>query len=443
MSRDAQIMIIKKEDKYRAVLPTEIISPIARPAIAPPDPEVKENDWIRWGSRDDFPTKARKKIGKVSIAGRTIRNVAAKMQGNGIVYYKSDDVRAGKIIRHYDPDIEDFLRNSRINTEWFPAQIADYCYYINTFGSYILSNDKSKIAQIVHRPAELCRVKYNDSITEKTHVVFSPYFPDSGPSTPNQRVDIPIMPMTSWGSRYAMDRNKSAKEFSYHTYYPTPGSWYYGVPWWDALFQEDGWLTVSANVPRIILSMHNNQVSLKYLIYIPESYFAARYENWQTMDDEEARNIIDAKIEEINQHLTGTDNVSKSIAQTFKEDPVTHAAYGKIVIEAIDDKLKRDSWVPDAHMSDAQIVQGFGEHPSQIGLQPEGGKMGAGSGSDQRESFNTSITLNTPDQMILLEPLNFISWFNGWGVEFYVDHTYHTTTNNQESGLVPGEGSKM
>ena len=67
---------------------------------------------------------------------------------------------------------------------------------------------------------------------------------------------------------------------------------------------------------------------------------------------------------------------------------------------------------------------------------------GAGSGSDQREGFNTEITINTLEQETELELLNFVAQFNArtnpeWDVTFFIDHTHHTTTNNQESGLAP------
>ena len=109
----------------------------------------------------------------------------------------------------------------------------------------------------------------------------------------------------------------------------------------------------------------------------------------------------------------------------------------------MDDKIKSNAWVPSSEKADAQIVQGLGLHPSQVGLATEGGKMGSGSGSDQRESYNTGITLNTIEQEIVLEPLNWIAAFNAqtdpknWDITFFIDHTIHTTTNVQESGLVP------
>ena len=121
---------------------------------------------------------------------------------------------------------------------------------------------------------------------------------------------------------------------------------------------------------------------------------------------------------------------------------MTGEALGKIEIIALDDKIKRDAWVPTSETADAQIVQGLGLHPSQVGLAPQGGKMGAGSGSDQRETYNLGISLNNIEQQIILEPLNWIAKYNAqsnpdWDITFFIDHTYHTTSNIRESGLDP------
>jgi hypothetical protein len=133
-----------------------------------------------------------------------------------------------------------------------------------------------------------------------------------------------------------------------------------------------------------------------------------------------------------------------SVATVFKQNEISGAPIGKIEIISIDDKLKKDAWVPTSEIADAQIVQGFGVHPSQVGLAPQGGKMGAGSGSDQRETYNLGISLNNIEQQQILEPLNWLARYNArynadWDVTFFIDHTHHTTTNDQESGLKPSE----
>ena len=164
------------------------------------------------------------------------------------------------------------------------------------------------------------------------------------------------------------------------------------------------------------------------------------------MTDEQRGKKIDEFVDEINNKLSGTDNAYVSLSSIFQSDPV-QGEMGRVEIVAIDDKIKKDSWVPGSEKSDAQVVQGLGGHPSMVGLAPEGGKMGAGSGSDKREVYNTEITINTFDQEINLEPLQFIARFNAltdpaWDVTFYIDHTFHTTVNEQEDGLEAKPASK-
>ena len=221
---------------------------------------------------------------------------------------------------------------------------------------------------------------------------------------------------------------------------------YYARPFFLGLFREHGWMDASIAVPEVVNAMMRNQVRLKYQILIPESYFTIRYrDTWHTYTDEQRNEVIDELINKINDTLAGTTNAFQSITTIFGEDANGNPA-GKIEIIAIDDKVKKDSWVPSSQAADAQIVQGMGLHPSQVGLANEGGKMGAGSGSDQRESFNTEINLNTIHQEIVLEPLNLVARFNSlvdpdWDITFMMDHTFHTTTNNQESGMEPSDTS--
>lgn len=83
---------------------------------------------------------------------------------------------------------------------------------------------------------------------------------------------------------------------------------------------------------------------------------------------------------DINKYLAGVDNTGKSLVTLVKENSSEWCVQsGKIEVVAVDDKLKTGAWVPDSTAADAQIVQGFGIDPSQIGLTQEGGKMGAGS----------------------------------------------------------------
>lgn len=406
----------------------------------PPVPSWTDNGvrWAWWGDDDKLPTKMRELVEQVDIAGATLDKKIKMMAGNGLVYYKTKDMANGpNVERAWLPEVEDWMEENRTQTEWFPAQCGDFCLPYNCFSEMILSRDRSKVTGLYHRAAEHSRLSKANAANEVDYLLYSYHFPFGTAQSDQSRVATPLY---KWYDRQAFLEGLRGRKFGWHTRMHTPGMIYYARAWWLGLFKTDGWMNVSADVPRIVRAMQKNQIALKYIIAIPESYFELRHgDKWMGYTPDEKQTIIQKKVDEINEYLTGVDNVFKSISYVFKEHEVTGNPIGKIEVLAVDDKAKEGTWIPDSYTADAHIVQGFGMDPSQIGLAPEGGKMGAGSGSDKRESYNLMVTLNTLDQRLVLEPLNWISRYNGWGVTFMVDHTTHTTTNNVENGLVPSQ----
>lgn len=394
--------------------------------------------WAMWGKCDDLPTRIRRKLCSVPMAATAIYKLIAMMYGNGICYYNTAELQQGtKVQRAYLPEVEMFLKKNRI-IDFLLAQFSDYRYYMNTFSELIFSRDKQQIVGLHHLSAEFCRVAKQSKNMRIEELFFSPQFGDNLGAAPHHN-DIQRLRLFSHID-YNFDREnyvpRLKKKVAWHSKFPTPGHTYYAYPFWMALFKEDGWLDVATDVPGIIRAMQKNQVTLKYQLLVPESYFKIRHPDWDSYTQKDREKHIGDFVAKLNELLSDTSNQFKSITTIFRDDPSFANSEGKIEIKTIDDKIKTDSWVPSSSAADIQIVHALGLHPSQLGMSPEGGKIGAGSGSDQRESFNTAIQLNTIDQEIILEPLNFISEYNDWGVTFCMDHTAHTTTNNQEDGLV-------
>jgi len=443
MSAENNIVIdvVEENGQVKALTPTDYINvgdPIKQMTKGkfPDDFTAAGYPWAPWGCSDRFPTEIREKLQAVPMAMAAISRLIAMMYGNGICYYRNSDLKDGNttVTRAYIPEVEMFLKRNRIS-RFLLAQMADYRFYMNAFSEMVLNRRKNKIVEIYHKPAEFCRLSLQNKRT--LNIDYLKYSPDFVLGLQPHDDRIKNIRLFRWYDEERFLQTLRGYKFAYHSHFPTPGITYYARPFWIGLAKDGGWLEVASNVSRIVSAMQNNQICLKYQILIPETWFIIRHPEWDAYTHEQRKTIIDTKIEQLNGFLGGVDNVYKSISSVFKEDPATHTSYGKIEIVPIDDKTKKDAWVPNSNIADAQIVQGLGLHPSQVGLAPEGGKMGAGSGSDQRESYNTGIQLNTMDQEIILEPLNYVSEFNGWGITFMFDHTYHTTTNNQEDGLQP------
>lgn len=452
-----QVPIVQDGGQLRAILPSARMStkqsqPYPTPerkrdaAVTPgifPTEETSGYRWANWGDDDMWPTHVRRKIEAVPMAGRAVYQLTQMMYGNGIGYYRNRDLETtNRPTRARIPVVEQFLKRSRVPTHGFPAKLLDYRFYMNTFSEMVLSTDRRQVTGIFHKEAEFSRLSIQNEETGRIEwLYYSPRFANGYQPRQNEIAAIELI--DHWDQERWLAELEGYK-FAWHSKLHTPGVSYYARPLWAGLFKKDGWLDVSAAVPKIISSMQHQQVILKYHMLIPESYFIVRYPDWQSYPNKKREILIDALIEEINDTLSGTDNVYASVATVFR-DHANGQPEGKIEIHAVDDKLKKEAWVPSSEAADGQIVQVLGLHPSQVGLAPAGGKMGAGSGSDQRESFNTGITLNTMEQCILLEDYQWAADFNArhdpenWDITFFVDHTHHTTTNNVESGLVPSD----
>ena len=399
-------------------------------------------NWAFWGNNDKLPTTMREKMELVPIAGAAIAKKVNFMVGEELAFYFADEFSKNGFSATpvYSNEIEDFMEGNRIREEWWPAQCADFCLPFNCFSEMILNNKRDKIENLFHISAEHARLSKASVKNTVDWLIYSYHFAFGTAQSDANRVYIPLY---KWYDRENFFKNLRGFKFGWHSRFPTPGMIYYARAWWLGLFKENGWMDVSANVPKIVNAMQNNQISLKYQILYPESYFTFRYPDWHSMTGDERQKIVDEKQSSINSLLAGSDNAGKSIISIFRENEQTGASLGKPEIIAIDDKSKAGTWIPDSNFADSQIVQGLGMDPSQIGLAPQGGSMGSGSGSDKMQSYNQHILLNTNDQRLALEPLAFAANFNKWGGDrrliAVVKHTQLTTQNENRTGIAKAE----
>jgi len=397
-------------------------------------------EWAPWGRYDNEPTRIRKQLAKVPLAGRVLKDKAKALWGNGLVYYKREDLRKEKANAQpaYIPAIEDFLEENMLGTKWLLPQFMDYVQNYNSFSELIMNRRKDYITNIRHQTAEFCRVgKQNPRNLRFEHIHFSPDFSIGYQPTKDR---VKKVPLATWFDRRGFFDRLRGFNFFYHSRITAPGTIYYPEPFWKSLIEKDGWIEAVAEVPKIIAAMQRNQISIKYQILIPVSYFTIRYPDWHSYTGEQREVKIKDLQKKIDDTLTGSKNAYRSLLTVFSDDPAFSTPQGKPEILPIDDKLKQDSWVPTTQQGDQQIVQGLGGHASNVGLGGGDSKMGAGSGSNIRELFNVEVDTNTPEQLCILEVLELVSWFNrqkyaaDWDVIFRVDHNRHTTKDKNEFG---------
>ena len=437
-TKELELFWVEIDGKKQAVVPVASFNPGFDPeqgkdiTVVPENKDFQVSErWYPWGGDNFFPESVRLKLEQSTIAMSAIYKLVSLMNGRLIYYRELDD--KGNPIELDIPEVETFMKRNYIK-KYFLSQFVDYRFFMNTFPELILGKDKKKIVRLVHQDASFARLsRQNPKSLQIEFVAYSANWP-----CPLSE-DIRWVPLMNPSNPEEFINKLRGHKFSWWCHFPSPGRTYYKYPFWGGLFRKDGWLDVANNTPTIISNIHRNQIVVKYHIRIPETYWKLQYPDWDTYTSEKKQDLYSKKVSDMNSFLSDKSNAGKSFTTVFGVNPVNGEALPDWEIVAIDDKAKKDQYIPNSQAADSQIVQALGLDPSLMGLQPEGGKMGAGSGTDKRVSFINALTMNTMEQQIILEPLQFIADFNGdeWeGLNFAFSHIVPGRLDQNPSGTL-------
>lgn len=419
-----------------ALLPSGAVATILSPK-AGSNPSLLEYDatenssaeWADWGSNNDLPTQWREKIEKNTTAAPLIFKAVCLIFGGGVAYWREN--RGDKITKDFSPipEIDEFFENNEIDI-WAIEQLMDFKYFGNIFSELIFNGVGSRVENIYHKEAEFSRisVQNKDLISEKMG-----YSGKWGEIKPKE---IRLLDKSNL-SNIRQQAIKGKKKLAVHCKFPAPGRTYYGVPPHFGLYRENGWLDYSNAIPVVMNQMINNTISLKYHIQIPYEYWESIYPEWKTYKDAKRQSLINEKLEEMDQWLKSAESAYSTFISHFATDPITRKPISGWKIEPIEDRIKKDEWIPGTQEADQQIARALNIDPSMAGIQAQGGKLGAGSGSDKRTGFSNSLLLSKAEQKIIFQPLQLISKINKWpkDVKFGFAHSSPTTLDQNKSGI--------
>jgi hypothetical protein len=407
------------------------------PSAFPRTEAMNVRGWAEWGQADNLPNFIFQRLSSVPLAIQAVYKMAQDMYGNGLVYIKKKDFYEGNFVKAYDKNVEDFLKINRIRTQWLPNQSVSRYLFWNAFSQMDLDAlTRKKIVKLYHLDATWSRLsKQNPLNNEIEYVKYSAKF--GSLDIPSDK-EILTLPLYRWYKDDFFDW-LSGYSFVWHTKAVNVGATYYPRPFWLGLLGEKTWLDVASNVSRIVYALQDNQSVIRYVMKVSRDYFQFKYPDWTSYSDKKQKALIEEFETKIQSSLVGVDNVGKLLVLYLAEE--NGKFVGTIEIVPLDDKMKQDTWIPSSAVANSEILNALGFHSSQMSLLNEGGKMGAGSGSDARVHFNSGVLRNTMEQMEVLEPLQFVFDFNGWDYVVMIDNFAQTTTDTASSGVAPAPNS--
>lgn len=394
----------------------------------------EEDGWQNWGSGNSWPTDVRQKIEKSTVAAPLIYKAVCSMFGSGVKYYfvEIDNGKIKKVFKE-EADIELFFNTNYIDYIAL-ERLMDFKYYNNIFQEFIFNTKFDQIVETSHLEAEYCRVSVQD---EKTHrQKYVGMLGDWNNYSKDKVAKIPLAYIKRDSVSEIKTLAQKEKKFAIHSMFPSPGRPIYGITPHHALFRNDGWLAYSNKIPEVLNAMMDNSMRIKWHIKVPSDYWPKAFKGWEQLSQKEQTNKKIEKMTEWNDFLSGTANAAKSFMSEFAVDPATKKPMPGWEFVQLEDKTNLDKEILSSQESDSHIARALNIDPSLAGLQPQGGKMGAGSGSDKRVSFLNGISMSHAEELIILDFLYVVKKINGWpsNVRFAFQHDVPTTLDDNKSG---------
>lgn len=396
-----------------------------------------------WGEDNRYPQKFLDQLKLNGAASGGLGLLKSVHYGSGLTFYKNEtnekNSKRSKVIQYREdlPLLNDFYNRNKF-AKFLTETISDLETFNMAFPEFILSKDFKTITNVRRQKTAWCRRELiNPKAGFSENVYINANWQDV--ETKNEYVSQVPCINNFWSaediSYYCKD--KKIHKFIMPIHYTMMDETYYNKTSWHAIY-HNGWMDVSNSIPKYKKHLFENQINIKYVVYISDKYFEDEYgDDWEEFDSDRRKKIKEDLITAIDDHLSGNESSGRSLFSKKIKD-----AEGNLVkaieIEAIDNKIKDGSYLPDASAANSEILFSMGVDPSLIGAGIPGSQIGAGSGSDKRIAFSILSALFKTKRETTLEIWELLKTFNDWdtGLQAGFENIALTTLDNNPNGQV-------
>jgi hypothetical protein len=374
--------------------------------------------WVIWGNDNNYPAGVAKDFRMNGVGARALKLRCEMLYGQKvvpcIVEGFDQDSQKEIVTPVNNPEIDEFLLRSNIN-QFRNKVITDFTWLGMAFPMFLMNPDRSKISMVSHDKAAKFRfARFDLSLGRIPKVFRSANWP--------LPIEAQVDQMSCIDSdNYYLEIDRVRYEDNVYRYCFPVKSYdilndYYSVTIHEAL-RQNSWLSNSNSMGKMVSSMIKNVISIKYHIRIPMSYWTGLYPDFMQKKQEDRDAIVDKKLQEINDFLTGKENAMKSFISHYMTDKNTGKEIAGWEIIPLADNMKYDSWNGVDSTATANILFAIGINPAIFGLGSPGGGHAGGSnngGSNIREAWLTMLATAQGDRDILYSWWPFVREYNGY-----------------------------
>lgn len=331
-------------------------------------------------------------------------------------------------------DINEFFENNNIN-DFIQNQLTDLIYFGTAYPEIITDQQlgaSRRILELRHKDAVFSRLELQD----ENGKINNHFYADWANLTQSPNIDVtpyldPHSTILDLKRRIGAAPDATGKtndEKQYRYIIPNniylPGSPYYSKPPFWSLF-ESGWYDFAQAIPEFKTALMKNQMTIKYMVYVEDTYFEAIFKEEAIKDPEEQKARITQEYKNIQDFLTNSKNAGKAIFGKIK-----YKHDGKEVpsvkIVAMENKFVGGEYIQDSEEVSNIMAYAMGIHSSLIGSHGKGGTI---NGTEARELFiiQQSLTRYLRDKVV--KSLYVVKAINNWPpeIQFYIPNIQLTT----------------
>lgn len=413
-----------------------------------PKGQRKPIEFIPRGRNNNMMYDIMKKVGHNVTVGSNIEFKNKVIYGDSVLVYRkyrdpdTKEIIKEEVLPEECPDVFDFIENNNLNL--VRMEIAnDLAIFYDSYVEYIFDqNSPPKLIQVKSKEATCSRISKIDAKTGKSE--WHGYSAEWHKGNPEDVIATPLLdrqtPLRDLKVRMGKLANEEGeikivneRHFIHNLRISTPGRFYYSRPYWWSVFAS-GWYDFSSAIPVFKKALIKNQMSLRYIIYIQETFWTKLYNDEKITKDEEKLIRKNKFLDDMNDFLAGEENAGKGFVSHFRYDRVKGFEDKDIIINTLESFFKGGEYIEDSEEVSNTICYAMNVHPSIIGAAPGKGK--SINGTEARELFIMEQALMKMHQDLTLEPLYFAKAINNWPKDIYF-----SVTNCQLTTLDKGTGA--
>lgn len=435
----------------------DIVTDPDNPAVPfTPKGSDKVIEWARRGRNNDLPYRILKMVfGNVTV-GSNIGHKEKVITGDSLLVYRKErdekgDVVKREVLESEAPDIFEFLQEN--DYDQVREELANDLYIFgDAFVQLIFSKeDKPKLVRVKALESSCSRISIIDEETGKSE--WHGYSAEWHKGTVTDLTATPLLsrisPLRDLKERMGLLPGSDGismvgeeRTFVLNLRVSSPGRFYYSKPYWWSVFAS-GWYDFASAIPVYKKSLIKNQMSIRYLVYIKDTFWDALYseKSIARTDKDKMAAARSEFLESLEQYLAGEENAGKSFVSHFRYDKLKGFQDKDIIIDTLKTEPVGGEYIEDSEEVSNTICYAMGVHPSIIGASP--GKSKNINGTEARELFLIEQAMAKRYQELTLAPLYAAKIMNGWPKDIYFSIVNtQLVTLDKGSGAVKNKGIK-